>query len=100
MADRTRIRSLVLLKGSDKLEALKQFEAFVIGTGGDQETVNRDIDFFYQWRDLQQGEGVLFTRQSGKYGVMKAFVITSVTLGNELQSGTERPQPLMNLNSK
>lgn len=89
MADRT--RSLVLLKGSDKMEALKQFEAFVIGTGGDQATVNSDIDFFYQWKDLQEGEGVLFTRQSGNDGVMRAFVITSVTLGEELQSGTERP---------
>lgn len=78
------MRSLVLRKGLDPVEAFGQFEAFVIGTGGDQETVNRDRDFFDQWRELQ--EEVRFTRELGTSGEMRAFVLTGVMRGTELQN--------------
>lgn len=84
-------QSLVLQKGLDTVKAFGQFEAFVKNTGGNQETVNRDRDFFDQWTELQ--EDVRFTRELGTSGVMRALVLTGVMRGTELQNTTERPQP-------
>lgn len=93
MADLT--RSLVLLKGLDVMEAIRQFEAFVKGTGGNEETIQRDRDFFDQWERLTHGEGVLFTRERGTSGVMRAFVITAfkVDVKNELRDRIQIARP-------
>ena len=71
--------ALYLQRDMDVREALTTFNEFVKGSGGNRETLNNYLDFFYQWRDsLNPGEvGVLFLY--GPYGVMAAYAVNAVT---------------------
>ena len=67
---------LVLIKGDDPTKAWAMFECFVKSTGGNDVNVNNDRDFFDQWKTLNLGDGVLFTRSAyGPAGVMTPKVV-------------------------